>query len=73
MIKFLVNDVGLTLQQAVMLASTNPAKITGLKSKGSLSRGKDADIVVIDKNFNVLMTMVEGRIAYHSKEFDSLV
>jgi N-acetylglucosamine-6-phosphate deacetylase len=73
MIKFLVNDVGLTLQQAVMLASTNPAKITGLKSKGSLSRGKDADIVVIDKDFNVLMTMVEGRIAYHSKEFESLV
>jgi len=52
-----------------MLASTNPAKITGLKSKGSLSRGKDADIVVIDKDFNVLMTIVEGRIVYHSKEF----
>jgi N-acetylglucosamine-6-phosphate deacetylase len=71
MIKFLVNDVGLTLQDAVMLASTNPAKIIGIShSKGSLSRGKDADIVAIDKEINVLMTIAEGKIIYRSKEFN---
>jgi len=69
MIRFLVNDAGLTLQDAVMLASTNPAKIIGISSsKGSLSRGKDADIVVMDKELNVLMTITEGRIVYRSKE-----
>jgi N-acetylglucosamine-6-phosphate deacetylase len=71
MIKFLVNDVGLALQDAVMLASTNPAKIIGIShSKGSLSRGKDADIVAIDKEINVLMTIAEGKIIYRSKEFN---
>ena len=42
MIRVLVNDVGLTLQDAVRLASTNPAKIIGISdSKGSLSVGKN--------------------------------
>ena len=69
MIRVLVNDVGLTLQDAVRLASTNPAKIIGISdSKGSLSIGKDADIVVMDREFNVLMTIVEGNIVYRSKE-----
>jgi len=70
MIKVLVNDVGLTLQDAIKLATINPAKIIGISnSKGSLTPGKDADIVVLNSELNVLMTIVEGKIVYHSKEF----
>lgn len=69
MIKVLVNDVGLTLQDAIRLASINPAKIIGINdSKGSLAPGKDADVVIMDREFNILMTVVEGRIVYRNKE-----
>ena len=40
---------------AVALCATNPAKIFGCDSKGSLTVGKDADIVIYDpdKTFTV--------------------
>ncbi|RLG83470.1 MAG: N-acetylglucosamine-6-phosphate deacetylase [Thermoprotei archaeon] len=68
MIKVLVDDVGLPLQDAIRLASINPAKIIGIDGrKGSLAIGKDADIVVMDSNLDVLMTIVEGKVVYRSE------
>ncbi|MFN3380831.1 MAG: amidohydrolase family protein, partial [Runella zeae] len=34
------------------------------EKKGSLAKGKDADIVIFDKDITVSMTMVEGRVVY---------
>ncbi|MBR3632663.1 MAG: N-acetylglucosamine-6-phosphate deacetylase [Elusimicrobiaceae bacterium] len=39
---------GYTLPQAIACASTHPARILGLEQKGSLSVGKDADIILLD-------------------------
>ncbi|MDD5832943.1 MAG: dihydropyrimidinase [Clostridiales bacterium] len=49
------NDGVITFQKAVELCSFNPARIFGCEDKGSLSVGKDADIVIYDpeKNFTV--------------------
>jgi len=44
----LVEGKILSWVRLVELMSCNPAKILGLKDKGSLSKGKDADIVIID-------------------------
>jgi len=33
-------------------------------SKGSLTAGKDADIVIFDKNINVSTTIVQGRVVF---------
>ena len=54
-------NAGLSLEVAVKLASTHPAKYLGLKKKGSLEVGKDADIVVLDEHLNVSSVHVEGR------------
>lgn len=54
----------LSLAEAVGLASANPAKLLGLRRKGELVKGNDADIVLFDKRFDVWLTMAEGRIAY---------
>ena len=43
-----VNQNKLNLQQLAHLTSANAAKIFGLKDKGSLQKGFDADIVLID-------------------------
>ncbi len=70
MVKFLVDEVGLTIQDAIKLATINPAKIIGIdRYKGSLTPGKDADIVIMDRNLEVLLTIVEGRTVYKSKEW----
>jgi N-acetylglucosamine-6-phosphate deacetylase len=58
----------LSLKDAVSLATINPARILGIDNKkGSLEAGKDADIVVANKDFKVVMTICEGRIVYIKK------
>ncbi len=49
------NTGKISFEKAVELCSTNPAKIFGLKDKGSVSVGKDADIVIYDpkKEFTI--------------------
>jgi N-acetylglucosamine-6-phosphate deacetylase len=47
------------------MASANPAKLLGLYgSLGSLEPGKKADIAIFDKDYNTVMTLVDGRIVY---------
>ncbi|MFA9375172.1 MAG: dihydropyrimidinase [Lachnotalea sp.] len=43
------NSGKISFEKAVEVCSTNPAKIFGCGSKGSISIGKDADIVLYDK------------------------
>lgn len=43
------NSGKISFEKAVELCSTNPAKIFGCDNKGSITVGKDADIVIYDK------------------------
>lgn len=52
------------MEQIIKMTSSNPASLLGLTSKGSIEVGKDADFVVIDENYNVISTYVEGTEAY---------
>ncbi|KPL16789.1 MAG: hypothetical protein AMJ93_15420 [Anaerolineae bacterium SM23_84] len=64
-IRNLVELVGVPLRDAIRMATMTPAKIIGLDgSKGSLEPGKDADLVVIDEQLTVYLTMVRGRVVY---------
>lgn len=55
------------LWECVNCASLNPATVIGLeKSKGSIELGKDADIIITDKEFNVKKTIIGGTIRYES-------
>ena len=64
-VKNAVTYCGVNLTDAVRFATLNPAKLLGVSAfKGSIARGKDADIVMFDKNFNVKMTIMRGKIVY---------
>jgi len=58
-------DVGVSLAEAVKMASLNPARLLGLSNLlGSIGVGKDASLTVIDEDVNVYLTMVKGNIVY---------
>jgi len=64
-VRNMIKLVGLSIQDAVKMATINPAKVIGLdEKKGSLAEGKDADILILDEDVNVIMTIVGGRIVY---------
>jgi N-acetylglucosamine-6-phosphate deacetylase len=69
-VKNAARSCGVGLKDAVGFATINPARLLGVDtSKGSIARGKDADIVIFDKNFDVKMTIVRGKIAYRKRGF----
>ena len=39
-------------------------QLTGIKNKGFIKEGFDADLAVLDKNLEVVMTIVGGKIKY---------
>ena len=46
--------------QTVEMATSTPAAVLGLQRKGRVAVGCDADLVVLDDDFNVKLTMVRG-------------
>jgi len=51
------------IDDALRMASCNPATVISKQAKiGYLLPGRDADVTVFDKNFNVEMTIVKGKI-----------
>ncbi|MEW5867093.1 MAG: N-acetylglucosamine-6-phosphate deacetylase [Bacillota bacterium] len=66
-VKNMVELAGVSLTDAVKMATVTPARIIGAAdTKGSLAVGKDADIVVFDeRSLSVKMTIVEGRVAFN--------
>ena len=59
--------VGLPIEQAVDMATINPAKNLGINNQeGSIAEGKKANFVVVDENFSVKMTIREGRVIYQA-------
>jgi len=55
----------LTLNDALKMATVNPARVLGLWNCGSLNDGAVADVVVMDDAGDVLLTMVESQVVYH--------
>ncbi len=61
LVRVMVQQAGLRIEQAVKMMSLNPAKVMGYdKRKGSLEAGKDADLVVFDHDITVQQVYVMG-------------
>jgi N-acetylglucosamine-6-phosphate deacetylase len=60
-IKNMIDWTGVSVSQAVNMASLNPACVLGLDRRiGSIRAGKYANLAILDRNFNVLETMLRG-------------
>ncbi len=64
-LKNAVKSANLSLREALNMITLNPAKLLGIEGKkGAIAAGKDADIAIFSKEFDVNMTMIRGRIIY---------
>lgn len=55
-------EIDIPLIDAVNMATRTPATILGLQNKGEIEVNADADLVLLDPDFNVLWTMIDGQI-----------
>jgi len=56
LIRTLVNEVEVALHEAIAMATRNPARAIGLKTKGRLAVGADADFAILSPELEVLRT-----------------
>ncbi|ASZ14075.1 N-acetylglucosamine-6-phosphate deacetylase [Chitinophaga pendula] len=65
LVRNMVRMAEIPLHEAVRMMSLTPARIMGIQHrKGSLTPGKDADILIMDNNLSVKWTMVAGKIVH---------
>jgi N-acetylglucosamine-6-phosphate deacetylase len=61
-----IEMMGLSVKDSIRMATLTPAEIAGVSSrKGSISKNKDADIIIVDEKCNVLTTIAKGKIIYN--------
>ena len=64
-LKNIQNVLGLTMEETIDFATKNPAlNLFVYDTKGSIKEGKDADFAIIDKDYNVYMTISEGHVIF---------
>lgn len=65
LIRSMVSMAEVPLLEAIRMITSTPARILQVADKkGSLTAGKDADLVIFDDNINIDMTIIKGRIVY---------
>ncbi|MGM9759607.1 MAG: N-acetylglucosamine-6-phosphate deacetylase [Parabacteroides sp.] len=61
LVRTMVQKADVPLADALRMASETPARLLGVDDrKGSLQRGKDADILILDRNLNVRSVWSKG-------------
>ncbi|MBR0462364.1 MAG: amidohydrolase family protein [Erysipelotrichaceae bacterium] len=69
MLRILTQEVGVSLYDAIKMASYTPARVMGLENrKGDLKEGMDADIVVFDDDFNIKLVIARGKTILNELE-----
>jgi N-acetylglucosamine-6-phosphate deacetylase len=65
-VRTMVKLVGLPVEDAVRMMSLNPARVMGIRKKGILSPGMDADICVFGDDIRIKKVVVGGRVTINN-------
>jgi N-acetylglucosamine-6-phosphate deacetylase len=66
-VRNMIDFTGCSLTEAVRMATHTPAQVLGLRRKGAIAPGYDADLVILDKSLQVISTIVAGMLVYDRK------
>jgi N-acetylglucosamine-6-phosphate deacetylase len=67
LVRTMIQVAGVSMADAIRMMTITPAAIMEISDrKGSLTTGKDADIVIFDDDINIHTTMVKGKIVYQA-------
>lgn len=63
----MVEKVGVPFTKAIDFATKNPARMLGIDTQtGSIAVGKNADFTVLNENYDVLLTLRDGKVIYQA-------
>lgn len=62
----LIHSLGVSYLDLARMASSNPARLLGLKDRGTIEVGKRADLVAVDQSGEVKLTVIGGEVAFRS-------
>jgi len=69
LVRTMIGMAGSSVQDAIRMITLTPATIMNISDrKGSLTVGKDADIVIFDENISIHTTMIKGKVIYGNNE-----
>jgi len=63
-VKNMVECANVPVSDAIKMATLNPARVLGVKTKGEIKAGADADITILDRNFKVQSVMIHGELLF---------
>src|ERR1051326_596183 len=65
LVRTMINIAKLPLAETVQMITATPARIIGVDDKkGTLTPGKDADIIIFDDDIAIQKTIVKGKVVY---------
>ena len=67
-VRVLVKDLGFSIRDAVRPITINPARALGMKQKGDLAEGFDADLVLYDDDLSIDAVFAKGKPMMWDKE-----
>ena len=66
--RYLIRQNILSLEEAVKLFSSNPARFYKFDKKGEIKKDKEADLLLLDKDLNLDGSIINGKIAMLSSK-----
>ena len=67
LVRTMLREAEVPLPEVIAMVSVNPAREAGLASKGEIAVGKDADLVVLSPELEVLQTYVAGVLSFRAE------
>jgi N-acetylglucosamine-6-phosphate deacetylase len=67
LVRTMMREAAVPLPEVIAMASLNPAREAGLGDKGEIAVGKDADLVVLSPELEVLQTYVAGNLSFRAE------
>jgi N-acetylglucosamine-6-phosphate deacetylase len=67
LVRTMMREAAVPLPEVIAMASLNPASEAGLADKGQIAVGKEADLVVLSPELEVLQTYVAGNLSFRAE------